>query len=223
MNRVTSLVAIVCISLFPSARARETSAVQFVSEYIREFGAIERIRLAEEHEFQSPHQSMLVTCIESGNRYRREIAQQMTRMRDMSVLPPSQALPGRLVDLYGRKLELYAEVVNACAALKTAASTDVSYLEVMSVVSRYNAKLDTIDRSLFETSSEAYSTLLNRQPGAHDTPRRLDITAAEKQALLRQIDLEFGAELQDDQQTYIVNAATVIRNAIRVHKASDEN
>ena len=223
MNIVSWLAAIVCISLFSSAHARETPPLQFVTEYLREFSAIERIRLDEEQEFQSPRQSMLATCIESGNRYRREIAQQTVRMQNMSVLPPSQALPARLVELYGQKLGLYTEVVNKCADLKAAAGTNVGYLEVMSVVSQYSAKVDSIDRSLFNTSTDVYSTLLNREQGPHDFPRRLGITTAEKQALLRQIDREFGAELQDDQQTYLVNAATVIRDAIRKHKASDEN
>lgn len=223
MNRTTWFVAIVCISLCSSARARATSPLQFVTEYLREFSAIEHIRLAEERELQAPRQSMLATCIESSNRYRREIAQHIARMREMSVPSPSQALPGRLVELYGHKLELYTEVANACAALKASASTNVSYLEVMSVVSQYSEKVDSIDRSLFETSSEAYSTLLNREPGTHDNPRRLGITTAEKQLLLRQIDIEFGAELQDQQQTYLVNAAKVIRDALRAHKTSDEN
>ena len=220
---MSGLAVIVCISLFSSARARETPPLQFVTEYLREFSAIERIRLAEEHELQAPHQSMLATCIESGNRYRREIEQQTARMQDMRVTPPSQALPTRLVELYGQKLELYTEVVNTCTALKAAANTSVGYLEVMSVVSEYSTKVDSIDRSLFKTSTEAYSTLLDKEQGPQDFTRRLGITAAEKQTLLRQIEREFGAELQDTQQTYLVSAATVIRAALRKYKASDEN
>ena len=223
MNLVRWLAVIVCTSLFSSAHARETPPLQFVTEYLREFSAIERIRLAEEQEFQAPRQSMLAICIESGNRYRREIAQQTARMQGMSVLRPSQALPARLVELYGQKLELYTEIANTCAALKAAENSSVGYLEVMSVVSQYSAKVDSIDQSLFKTSTEAYSTLLNKEQGPHDFPRRLGITTVEKQTLLRQIDRDFGAELQDDQQTYLVNAATVIRDAIRKHKASDEN
>ncbi len=209
--------------LLSTARARETSALQFVTEYLREFSALERIRLTEEQEFQAPRQSMIDLCIENGNRYRREIAQQMARMQDMSVLPPSQALPARLVELYGQKLKLYTEVLSTCTALKTAASTNAGYLEVMSVVSQYSTKVDAIDRSLFNTSTDAFSTLLNKEQGPRDLPRRLGITTAEKQVLLLQIDREFGAALQDEQQTYLVNAATVIRNAIKKHKASDEN
>jgi hypothetical protein len=223
MNLVSRLAVMASISLFSSAHARETPPLQFVSEYLREFSAMERIRLAEEQEFQAPSRDMLAICIESGNRYRREITQQTTRMQAMSVPPPSQALPARLVELYGQKLELYTEVVNACAALKAAASSSVGYLEVISVVSEYSTKVDSIDQSLFKTSTDAFSTLLNKEQGPHDLPRRLAITTAEKQTLLRQIDRDFGAELQDDQQTYLVNAATVIRNAMRQHKASDEN
>jgi hypothetical protein len=223
MNLVNWLAVTACISVFSSAHARETAPLQFVSEYLREFSAIERIRLAEEQEFQTPRQDMLAICIESGNRYRREIVQQTARMQGMSVPPPSQALPARLVELYGRKLELYTEVVNTCTALKAGANTSVGYLEVMSVVSQYSSKVDSIDHSLFKTSTDAYSILLNQDQGPQDSLRRLAITSAEKQTLLRQIDRDFGAALQDDQQTYLVNAATVIRNAIRKHKASDEN
>lgn len=222
MKRVTWLAAVACVIAFPSVRAQETSSLQFVSEYLREFSAIEHIRLAEEREFQAAGQSMLSICIASGNRYRREIAAQMTRMSNMSVPASSQKLPGRLVELYGRKLALYAQVVDACSALQTGAASNVNSLEVMSVVSRYNARVDSIDRMLFETSTDTYLTLLEPMRGPRADARRLGITMAQKQALLHEIEVEFGNELQDDQQTYLVNAAAVIRDAIRAHKASDE-
>jgi len=65
---------------------------------------------------------------------------------------------------------------------------------------------------LFATSTQAFSTLLNTASASRNTPRRLSITLAEKRGLMRQLQLEFGAELDDDQQTYLVNAATVIRD-----------
>lgn len=222
LQTVTWLMGVACALSCSEVRAQETLSLRFITEYLREFGAIEHIRLAEERELQAPHQSMVATCVESGNRYRQEIAQQMTRMRGIRVPPPSQALPGRLVELYGRKLTLYNEVVSKCTALKAGANANVSSLEVMSEVSRYNAKVDAIDHMLFATSTQAFSTLLDATPGSRDTTRRLGITLAEKQSLLRQLQSEFGAELDDDQQTYLVNAATVIRDAVRTHKAVDE-
>ncbi len=223
MKHVSRLAAVVCLLGIPPAGALETPALQFVSEYLREFSAIEHIRLAEERELQAPHQSMLSTCVESGNRYRLEITRQIARMGSMSVLPPSQALPGRLVQLYGRKLGLYTEVVRACTALEAGLNTNVSPLDVMSAISQYSAKVDAIDRSLFETSTQVFSMLLTQTPGLRDRARRLCITMAEKLTLLREIQLEFGAELDDNQQTYLVNAATVIRDALKSHQAADED
>ncbi len=214
--------AVACALDVSAAHAQETPPLQFVTEYLREFGAIERIRLAEERELQAPHQSMLTTCMESGNRYRAEITRQMAQMGKLRVLPPSQALPGRLVDLYGQKLSIYNEVVSACTALERGANANASSLEVMAAVSRYNTKVDAIDHALFQTSTEAFSTLLNRVARAPNAPRRLSITLAEKKRLLRQMEVEFGKELDDDQQTYLVNAASVIRDAVRSHKAADE-
>lgn len=222
MKIFSRLMVVACVCAFPAARAQETPPLQFVAEYLREFSAIEHIRVAEERELQAPHQSMVATCVDSGDRYRLEITQQMTRMRGMRLPPPSQGLPGRLVELYGQKLSLYNEVVSECTALKEGANANVSSLEVMAAVSRYNAKVDAIDHALFATSTQVFSTLLSTAPGSRNTARRLGITLAEKHGLLRQLQLEFGAELDDDQQTYLVNAATVIRDAVRAHKASDE-
>jgi hypothetical protein len=141
----------------------------------------------------------------------------------MRLLPPAQTLPVRLADLYGRKLSLYREIVAMCTALKQGVDTNVSSVEVMSAVSRYNAQVDAIDHSLFLTSTEAFSTLLGAAtPGSRNPSRRLSITLAQKRGLLRQLQIEFGAELDDNQQTYLVNAASVIRDAVRDHKAADE-
>lgn len=222
MKSLTGLLAVACALGIPAVHAQETPPLQFVAEYLREFSAIESIRLAEERELQAPHQSMLAACLESGNRYRNEITRQIARMGWMRLPAPSQALPARIVALYQQKLGLYNEVVRACTALGQGANANASSLEVMAAVSRYNAKVDALDHSLFQTSTDAFSTLLNRTSGARDAARRLGITLAEKRSLLRQMEAEFGKELDDDQQTYLVNAASVVRDAVKSHKAADE-
>ena len=222
MKNVTWLLSSLCL-FATSVQAVETPALQFVTEYIRDFGAIEHIRLEQERELQAPQQNMLATCIRTGNQYRSEITRQVSRMQRMVGPRSWRDLPARLVVLYDRKLALYTEVVNACTALGTESHTDVSSLEVMAAISQYNAKIDAIDKSLFQTSTDAFNTLLGTTPDRHGKPRRLCITAVEKRALLRQIQLAFGTELDDDQQTYLVNAATVIRDFLRSHAAADED
>lgn len=223
MKYLIGLLSLLCSLAASAAQAVETPPLQFVTEYIRDFGAIEHIRLVQERELQAPQESMVATCIRGGNQFRSEITRQVSRMQEMVGPPSWRGLPVRLVGLYERKLAVYTEVINACKALEAGARTNVSSLEVMAAISRYNAKIDAIDKSLFQTSTDTSNTLLSTTHDQHGKLFRLSITAVEKQALLRQIQLEFGAELDDDQQTYLTNAATVIRDFLRAHSAVDEN
>jgi hypothetical protein len=223
MKNVTWLLSSLSLLATPVAQAGETPPLQFVTEYIKDFGAIEHIRLAQERELGELQQPTLATCTRDGNQYRSELTRQVSRMRRMTGPPSWRDLPARLVGLFDRKLVLYTEVVKTCTALGTGAHTDVSALQVMAAISQYNAKIDAIDKSLFQTSTDAFNTLLSAIPDRHGKQRRLSITAVERQNLLRQIQLEFGSELDDDQQTYLVNAATVIRDFLRSHAAADED
>ena len=222
MKHVAWLVISLCLLATSTAQAAETPPLQFVTEYIRDFGAIEHIRRTQERELGALQQPTLATCTRSGTQYRSELTRQSSRMRRMIGPPSWRDLPARLAGLYDRKIALYTEVVKRCTALGTGAHTNVSSLEVMAAVSQYNAKIDAIDKSLFQTSTDVFNTLLSTTPDRHGKLRRLSITTVEKQALLRQIQLEFGTELDDDQQTYLTNAATVIRDFLRSHAASDE-
>ena len=223
MNTAPWLLSLLCLLAASTARAVETPPLQFVTEYIKDFGAIEHIRLIQERELRASQQPTLATCIQSGGQYRAEIARQVARMQRMSGPPSWRDLPARIAGLYDRKLALYTEVVRLCTSLGTGDHANVSSLEVMGVVSQYNAKIEAIDKSLFLTSTDAFNTLLGTTPDRHGKQRRLSVTTVEKQALLRQIQVEFGTELDDDQQTYLTNAATVIRDFLRSHAATDEN
>ena len=222
MNTALWWFALLCLLATSAAPAAETPALQFVTEYIKDFGAIEHIRLVQERELRASQQPTLATCIQSGNQYRSEIARQVARMRRIAGPPSWRDLPARLAGLYDRKLALYTEIIRVCTALGTGGHANISSLEVMTTVSQYDAKIDAIDKSLFQTSTDAFNTLLAATPDRRGKQRRLAITVAEKQALLRQIQLEFGTELDDDQQTYLTNAATVIRDFLRSHAAADE-
>jgi hypothetical protein len=200
-----------------SAQAQQTPALQFVTEYLRGFGAMERVRLAEERAFQSQNVDMAATCIRSADQSRAEITLQISRLRNMNPAPAWQALLGRVVTLDERRLGIYSEIGKACRSATTRDRNSVSSLEVMATVMSYNARVDAVDESLFQTSADVFRTLL----GGGGDSRRLSITGADKQALLRQIQLEFGSELEDDEQTDLVRAATVIRDAVKSHPAVD--
>ena len=205
-----------------SALAQDSTPLQFVTEYVDEFAAIERIRVGEEQALKAPDADMVTICVDSGNQYRRELGKQVARMRGLRVPSPSQDLPEKIAGLYSRKLELYQEVIATCTALKGRSAGDVNSLEVMAAVAKYDARVDAVDRELFRSASAVFWTLLQQRTETLEHPSRLLITTSQKANLLRQIERDFGAELQDDQQTYLVNAGSVIHDYVKRHKASDE-
>jgi hypothetical protein len=196
-------------------QGQQKPALQFVTEYLRGFGAMEQVRLVEERAFRSHNVDMASTCLRSANQFQAEITLQISRLRNIDAAPAWRVLLGRVVALDERKLGIYSEITGACRSATTRDGNSVSSFEVMAAVMRYNARVDAVDDALFQTSTEVFRTLL----GADS--RRLSITAADKQTLLRRIQLDFGSELEDDEQTDLVRAATVIRDALRSHPAVD--
>ncbi len=211
-----------CAMAAQSALAQDSTPLQFVTQYLDDFAAVERIRVSEEQALKVPAADMVSICVDSGNRYRRELGEQVARMRSLRIPSPSQNLPEKIAGLYSRKLELYHEVIAACSAFKGRSAGDVDSLEVMAAVAKYDAGVDAIDRELFRSASVVFWTLLQRRTETREHPSRLVITAAQKAKLLRRIERDFGAELQDEQQTYLVNAGSVIHDYLENHKASDE-
>ena len=211
-----------CAMAAQSALAQDVTPLQFVTEYVDQFAAIERIRVDEEQALKNPNADMVSICVDSGDRYRRELGEQVARMRSLRIPPPSQDLPEKIADLYSRKLKLYQEVIAACSALKGRSAGDINPLEAMAAVAKYDARVDAVDRELFQSVSAVFWTLLQQRTETREHPSRLIITTTQKANLLRQIERDFGAALQDEQQTYLVNAGSVIHDYLKSHKASDE-
>ena len=211
-----------CAMVAQSALAQDVTPLQFVTEYVDELAEVERIRVDEEQALKAPNADMVSICVESGDRYRRELGQQVARMRSLRIPPPSQDLPEKIAHLYSRKLKLYQEVIAACSALKGRSAGDINSLEAMAAVAKYDARVDQIDRELFRSASAVFWTLLQQRTETREHPSRLIITTTQKANLLRQIERDFGAALQDEQQTYLVNAGSVIHDYLKSHKASDE-
>jgi hypothetical protein len=211
-----------CAMAVQSALAQDVTPLQFVTEYVDEFAAVERIRVDEEQALNTPDADMVSICVDSGDRFRHELGEQAARMRSLRIPAPSPDLPKKIADLYSRKLKLYQEVIAACSALKGRSAGDINSLVVMAAVAKYDAQVDAIDRELFRSVSAVFWTLLQQRTDSPGHPSRLIITTTQKANLLRQIERDFGAALQDEQQTYLVNAGSVMHDYLKSHKASDE-
>jgi hypothetical protein len=76
------------------SQAQETSHLQFVTEYIRELGKIERIRSQANDELNDGSDRM-AGCVRSATRFQLELQTQISMLQNMRLNPPFDELAPR--------------------------------------------------------------------------------------------------------------------------------
>lgn len=218
------VIAFVLAALWASA-ARAQEANQFVEAYIRQLGAIESIRAkaATETTTGLSTTDILMGCVRNSERFQLEITSHISRMRDFKLRAPFDKLVSNIVGFYDYKLKIFRELSGACSTLLAGPKPGVDYGALTANVPKLNAQLEYIDKALFEATPMIFATLIDERPSAQNQMDRLAITKAERDKLVRALDLSFGQKMKAADQNYTVSAASVLRHylAEKGYKCSD--
>ncbi len=100
----------------------------------------------------------------------------------------------------------------------------VDYGALTAEAPKITAGLEYIDRSLLQATPLIFATLIDNKPDKQGHMSRLSITRAERDKLVRDLQLGFGKKLDQDNQNLIVSSASVLRDylAKKGYKCSDE-
>jgi hypothetical protein len=207
------------------ADEQETPHLKFVRTYIQQLGALEHIRdeAAQELKVNGGADS-LPDCIRNMTRYQLELGSQIETLKSMHLKPPFETLVSGIEDFDTQKLELYKKISDICSTLIAGPKGNVDYGELAADAPKINALIEFIDKALFKLSPMIFATLIDQKPDAENHLSHMIITKAEKQDLVRDIELEFGEKLKQKDQNYIVGAASVIEHYLKEkgYKCSDE-
>ncbi len=212
------------VGLTTASRAQETSNLTFVSEYIRELGKVERLRSLAMEEMKDESNRM-ASCIRSSTRFQLELRSQISMLRGMRLNPPFDTLPGNIASFYERKIDPYKQMGDGCTVMMSGPKPGVDYDALAAEAPKLTAEMEYIDTALFEASPLVFATLIDPVPDANNHMNRLNITSAERNKLIANINSEFGAKLDQKDQGHIVGAAWVLRAYLGKEKgyiASDE-
>lgn len=218
------LLAICSCSFGAMARAQETSHLQFVTEYVRQLGSLERLR-SEANDEMNDGSDRLAACIRSGTRFQLELQAEVSMLRGIRLKPPFAKLAPSLAAFDQQKLELYKRMGDGCAALMTGPKPGVDYGAIAAEAPKVTAQIEYIDHAMFEASPLIFATLIDPAPDANGKMSKLSITSAERQKLIAEINTLFGAKLDRKDQNYVVSSASVLRAYLSKEKgytASDE-
>jgi hypothetical protein len=189
----------------------ENPHLTFVKEYIRQLANLERLRDTANSELQGGASEKMSGCIRNGTRFQLELQSQISMLRDMQLNPPFNDLPSSLAAFDEKKIELYKKMSEGCEAMISGPKPDVDYDAIAAQTPKLTATMDYIDHAIFEATPLVFGTLIDPVPDANNKMSKLIITSAERKKLIPDIDLYFGAKLDQKDQPWLVSAAWVLR------------
>jgi hypothetical protein len=210
---------------FPASQiAAETSRLAFVTEYVRELGINEDMRERAQKDVADAGADKNVAIIRSGTRIILELNSQIEILKDMTLNPPFNGVPGGIAEFYKYKVKAYHNLINMATAFVLGPKPDVDYGAIAAEAPKETATLEHIDRSLFKITPLIFATLISDKPDSQGHMSVLRITRAERDHLLQTLQIDFGDKMNGPDQNYIVSSAAVLRDYLskKGYKCSDD-
>jgi hypothetical protein len=207
-----------------AAQAAETSRLEFVAEYIRELGANESMRELAARDIAETGTDKNSAMIRSSTRIILELNAQMTALEEIALDGQFVALPKNIADFYQQKIDIHKQLIAMASAFMSGPKANVDYGALAAKAPQLTATIEYIDRALFRATPLIFATLIADKPDNQGHMSRLRITRAERDELLRHLQIEFGAKMDSADQNYTVSSATVLRDYLskKGYKCSDD-
>jgi hypothetical protein len=161
----------------------ETPHLEFVTEYIRELAAVERIRAeGEEENNQDKKDDKLpfAGAIHTATLFELELGSQVKMLKGMRLNPPFDELIPNLTGFYERKIVLWRRLGEISSAFIGGPRDGVDYSKLAAEMPKIRGELDFIDHSLLDATVAAFATLIDMKEDSKGHANHLIITKEEK-------------------------------------------
>jgi len=204
----------------------ETPRLEFVTEYIRELAAVERIRTAgeaENNQDKKDDKLPFASAVHTSTLFELELGSQVKMLKGMRLNEPFDELIPNITGFYERKIVLWRRIHEISSAFIGGPKKGVDYSKLAPEVPQIRGELDFIDQSLFDAMPLVFATLIDMKADSKGHASHLIITKEDKARLISKLNDSFGAKLDQKDQNYTVSAATVLRDYLnKDFKCSDE-
>jgi hypothetical protein len=204
----------------------ETPHLEFVTEYIRELAAVERIRAAGEDEANQDKKDDKLPfsgAIHTSTLFELELGSQVRMLRSMRLSAPFDELVPSITTVYEQKIAVWQRMREISSAFIGGPKDGVDYSKLAAEMPQLRARLDFLDQTLFEAAPLVFGTLIDMKPDSEGHASHLIITKEEKTRLIAKLDDSFGAKLDQKNPNYTVGAAQVLKDYLnKDFKCADE-
>jgi hypothetical protein len=201
----------------------ETPHLEFVTEYIRELAATQEVRDSAENDLKQDPQAVFSNCIHSSTLMQLELESQVNQLKRMRLDDPFSDLIPNIIQFYQDKIELWRQMVDICSDFIGGPKPNVDYDKLAAEMPKTRAKLDFIDKALFDATPAIFMTLIDSKPDSKGHASHLLITKAEREDLIKKINTDFGSKLDEKGANYTVSSAWVLKEGLKKDfKSSDD-
>src|ERR1019366_6823585 len=112
---------------------------------------------------------------------------------------------------YTYKIDIWRQLSDGGPALRRGPQENVDYGKIAARAPKLNAQLEYMDKALFDATPLVFATLIDPRPDSLNHLSHLIITKAERDRLVKSLEISFGAKLQTNNQNYTVGAASLLK------------
>ena len=225
--KIRAIIFLLTTTFAASQAANAAAPYDFVKEYIREIGAMEAITDEANADMPASKPSspeFLDDCIRNGERYHNELRLDIAELKTFHLAKPLNDVPSTLAQLDEQKIEMYKGMTKICSEFMSGPKPNVDYGALAAQMPKISADLEFSNNFLIKYSSMVFATLIDERPDSKGHLSYLTITKRERDSLVNQINLSFGAKIDKGDQDWETSSASVLRTYLtkRGYKFSDE-
>ena len=212
-------------SVAPSRAAQTTSPLQFFQSYVRQVATFEELRDDAEKDSVADKSNAPMNCIHFGTRYNLEVTAAIRALRSTHLAVANkdlQEVPQMFAALYAQRQQAMAEMTRVCTAFAEGPKPGVDFAGLAATMPKIRARLDYIDKTLFDASSLVFGLLISDLPDSQGHASHLVISCDDRKRLIDQIDADFGAKLKAGNANYSVSQAQLFRATLIKFKCAEE-
>lgn len=208
---------VVAQSADAAADEKETPRFDVVAEYIRALGAIHGIQQSALKQHQDGKDKAdipkrMTDSIRTFTLLKLELNTSIRMLEGMRLNEPFDELIPQTIYLYRQKIRLYDEISNITKLfVDNVPKPGVDYSVIHTRMPEITAGVDYIDASMFKMMDLVFALLIANKPDADGRMSHLNITNAQRQKLINNIDALFGESLNQKQQNWTIMSAALLK------------
>ena len=202
----------------------ETPHLEFVTEYVRELGALSAVREIGEREMKQSKQDPIMAGLYSLSRVQMELKSQVRMLGNMNLKPPFDFLIPSITSLRQQQIDVLQQLIDGQSAFVGGPKNGIDYQKIAAEAPKLRAQMDDIDDTLAKAAPSIFSSLIDSREDSKGHASHLIITRAERDKLVAEIDAGFGKKLYEHNPTYLAGAARLLKIGLteKGFKCADE-